>query len=119
YLKHLKENTLLDILDHIPVSKGDVFLLEAGTVHAIGGGVVLAEIQQTSDITYRIYDFDRKDASGNLRQLHVKEAVEAINYEESDTQKVYDKNVNQPNLMVDSEYFITSFLPLEDELEIN
>lgn len=118
YSKHLHDNTLLDILDQITVSKGDVFLLEAGTVHAIGGGIVLAEIQQTSDITYRIYDFDRKDADGNFRPLHVKEAVDAINFAESDTKKIYGKAVNTSNLMVDGKYFRTSCLPLSGELDI-
>ena len=118
YLKHLKDNTLVDILEQIPVSPGDVFLLETGTVHAIGAGIVVAEIQQTSDITYRIYDFNRKDANGNLRQLHVEESLEAINYEETDAQKVYDRNLNQSNPMVDCDYFTTNFLPINGNVPI-
>lgn len=118
YLKHLKDKTLLDILDQITVAPGDVFLLETGTVHAIGAGIVLAEIQQTSDITYRIYDFDRRDANGNLRELHIDEALEAINYEVTDTQKVYKDNANQANMMVDCQYFTTNFFPLDGIAEI-
>jgi mannose-6-phosphate isomerase len=66
-LENLKNKTLLSILDDIKVKSGD-FLLETGTVHAIGAGLVVAEIQQTSDITYRLYDFDRLDANGNTRE---------------------------------------------------
>jgi mannose-6-phosphate isomerase len=67
-------------LNESPVKKGDVFFLETGTIHAIGAGVVVAEIQQTSDITYRIYDWDRVDANGQGRELHTDLALEAINY---------------------------------------
>ena len=118
YLKSLEDKTLLDLLEHIPISQGDVFLLEAGTVHAIGAGALIAEIQQTSDVTYRIYDFDRKDSDGNLRQLHVEEALEAIDYSESDAQKVYEQVANQSNAMVACEYFTTNFLPLDGKVAV-
>jgi mannose-6-phosphate isomerase len=118
YLENLKNKTLVDILDEIPVTTGDVFFLETGTVHAIGAGILLAEIQQTSDITYRIYDFDRVDKDGKPRELHVDEALEAINYEESDAQKLYTKNQNQSNVMVDCPYFTTNFLPLDGKSNI-
>lgn len=118
YLEHLKDNTLISILDDIKVKSGDVFFLETGTVHAIGAGLVVAEIQQTSDITYRIYDFDRKDAQGNTRELHVDLALEAINYNKVDTFKEYAKEVNQSNTIVDCPYFTTNFLPLEGEKEV-
>jgi mannose-6-phosphate isomerase len=78
YLNHVNNKTIVTILDQIPVQKGDVFFLETGTIHAIGAGTVIAEIQQTSDITYRIYDFDRKDEQGNTRELHNDLALEAI-----------------------------------------
>jgi len=119
YLEHLKDNTLVSILDDVKVKSGDVFFLETGTVHAIGAGLVVAEIQQTSDITYRLYDFDRKDAQGNTRELHVDLALEAINYNKVDTFKEYTKKVNQSNTIVDCPYFTTNFLPLEGEKEIN
>jgi mannose-6-phosphate isomerase len=119
YLSHLADKTLLDILEKVETKAGDVFFLETGTVHAIGAGVLLAEIQQTSDITYRIYDFDRKDANGNTRELHVDLALEAINYEETDTQKVYPENVNESNNMVDCPYFTTNFFPLDGKADIS
>jgi len=91
YLKSLKDKTILGLLHTVTAKKGDVFFLETGTVHAIGAGLVIAEIQQTSDITYRIYDFDRKDANGNTRELHVDLALDAINYEKTETRKEYTK----------------------------
>jgi len=112
YLSHLNNKTLLDILDTKKVQSGDVFMLETGTIHAIGAGTVIAEIQQTSDITYRVYDFDRKDANGNTRELHVDLALEALNYDKIEAQRFYDKIDNTANAVVDCPYFTTSFIPL-------
>jgi mannose-6-phosphate isomerase len=119
YLKHLNDNTLVSILDDVKAKAGDVFFLETGTVHAIGAGLVVAEIQQTSDITYRLYDFDRVDAQGNKRELHVDLALDAINYNKVDTQKKYDSKANTSNVVVDCPYFTTNFLPLENKLEVS
>ena len=119
YLQHLKDKTLLSILDDVKTKAGDVFFLETGTVHAIGAGLVIAEIQQTSDITYRLYDFDRKDAQGNTRELHVDLALDAINYKRVDTQKKYDTKINTSNLVVDCPYFTTNFIPLEDKINVH
>ncbi|MCI4442040.1 MAG: class I mannose-6-phosphate isomerase [Lentimicrobium sp.] len=119
YLENLKNKTLLSILDNVKVEVGDVFFLETGTVHAIGAGLVIAEIQQTSDITYRLYDFDRVDAAGNHRELHVDLALDAINYKKIDTHKKYNKDLNQSNFMVDCPYFTTNFLPLDGKIEVN
>ena len=113
YLQHLENNTLVDLLEEIKVKTGDVFFLETGTVHAIGAGLVVAEIQQTSDITYRLYDFDRRDADGNLRELHVDLALDAINYNTVDTQKRYNKVQNKSNEIVDCPYFTTNYFPLD------
>lgn len=119
YLKHLKDNTLVSILDNVKAKAGDVFFLETGTVHAIGAGLVVAEIQQTSDITYRLYDFDRVDAQGNKRELHVDLALDAINYNKVNTQKEYDSKTNTSNVVVDCPYFTTNFIPLESDTEIS
>ena len=94
YVKSLENKSVLSILNDVKVNEGDAFLLETGTVHAIGAGMVLAEIQQTSDVTYRIYDFDRVDAQGNRRELHVDLALEAINYDTVETKKEYSKIQN-------------------------
>ncbi|MFL9843012.1 type I phosphomannose isomerase catalytic subunit [Flavobacterium rhizosphaerae] len=112
YLEKLKSKQLIDILNQVPAKKGDVYFLETGTIHAIGGGIVIAEIQQTSDITYRVYDWDRVDANGNSRELHVEEALDAMNYNTTDTQKTYTKDENKSNTMVDCPYFTTNYLPL-------
>jgi mannose-6-phosphate isomerase len=119
YLNCLKNKTLLSILDEVKVNEGDVFFLETGTVHAIGAGMIVAEIQQTSDITYRIYDFDRKDADGNERELHVDLALDAINYNKIEAQKVYDKDINISNQVIDCKFFTTNFIPLNGAMEIS
>ncbi|BFM43789.1 class I mannose-6-phosphate isomerase [Flavobacterium sp. CFS9] len=119
YLENLNNNTLVSILDDVKAKAGDVFFLETGTVHAIGAGLVVAEIQQTSDITYRLYDFDRTDAQGNKRELHVDLALDAINYKKVDTQKKYETTLNQSNGVVDCPYFTTNFLPLDGILEVS
>jgi mannose-6-phosphate isomerase len=119
YVKHLENKTILDILDSKKVHQGNIFFLETGTIHAIGAGMVVAEIQQTSDITYRIYDFDRKDANGNERELHTNLALEAINFNKVNTQKNYSKIINQSNETVICPYFTTNFIPLDGKITIN
>lgn len=119
YVKHLEDDTLVSILDTVKAKSGDVFFLETGTVHAIGAGILIAEIQQTSDITYRLYDFNRKDAQGNTRELHIDLALDAINYKKVDTYKTYLKEFNQSNSIVDCPYFTTNFIPLEGNLTVN
>ena len=73
---HIQDGTLLDYVRLVPVKKGDVFFIEAGTLHAIGAGVVIAEIQQNSNLTYRVYDYERVDDDGNPRELHIDKAVD-------------------------------------------
>jgi mannose-6-phosphate isomerase len=119
YLQNLKNKTLVSILGDVKVKTGDVFFLETGTIHAVGAGIVLAEIQQTSDITYRIYDFDRVDANGKTRELHVDLALEAINYNKVDTCKEYNKEHNKSNRVVDCPYFTTNYLPLEGSVNVS
>ena len=112
YQKHLSENTLSDILHYEKVKKGDSFFINTGTVHAIGAGVVLAEIQQTSDITYRIYDYNRPGLDGELRELHTELAIDAINFENTKTKLDYKDESNIPVSLCKSEYFHTNKLVL-------
>lgn len=119
FLENVHDKTLLDILDTKKVQKGDVFLLNTGTIHAIGAGNLIAEIQQTSDITYRIYDFDRVDGKGNPRELHLDLALEAINYDTVEAQKTYTKTQNVSNEMVHCNYFTTNFLPLTGSVALH
>lgn len=117
YTESLENDTLLDLLNYVPVTEGDTFFINTGKIHAIGAGVVLAEIQQTSDLTYRIFDFNRKDADGNLRELHTDLALDAIDYEKKDDFKVdYSTDPNAANTMVHCPYFKTNFLELTDTL---
>lgn len=117
YLVHLENKTLPRILKEIPVKPGDVFFLETGTIHAIGAGIVLAEIQQTSDITYRIYDWDRVDDAGNSRELHIDLALEAINYDVVNAKKRYQQQKNEHNEAVQCDYFTTNVIPLDGNMK--
>jgi len=119
YVQNLNNKTLLTILDTKTVKQGEVYFLETGTVHAIGAGTLIAEIQQNSDITYRLYDFDRVDANGNLRELHIDLALEAINYETVEAQKDYLKKENVSNSLVDCRFFTTNIIPLNGEVKVN
>ena len=119
YIKNINSKTLLNILDTKKVKEGDIFFLETGTIHAIGAGIVIAEIQQTSDITYRVYDFDRVDANGNTRELHIDLALEAINYDVVESQKKYPKVENVSNEIVNCNYFTTNIIPLNGKANIN
>lgn len=110
YQEHLNNNTLTDILNYEKVKEGDTFFINTGKIHAIGAGIMLAEIQQTSDITYRVYDFNRKDKEGNLRELHTELALDAIDYEMKDDFKVdYVNEENSCGPMVDCPYFTTNY----------
>lgn len=112
YLEHLDNKTLPSVLQEYYVKKGDVFFIETGTIHAIGGGILLAEIQQTSDITYRVYDWDRVDANGKERELHVDLALEAINYQKKQTKIDYVKEEDASVALVDCPYFTTNLVSL-------
>lgn len=115
YLKHLESKTLVTILNETPVQKGDAFFLETGTVHAIGAGVLIAEIQQTSDVTYRLYDWDRVDANGIGRELHNDLAVDAINYNETNTKVSYNKGTNESVNLVECPFFTTNIIEVSEK----
>lgn len=118
YLSHLKNKTLTDIVNFDKVKAGDTYFIEAGRIHAIGAGVLLAEIQQTSNITYRVYDWDRVDEAGNERELHNDLAIDSFDFNMPDNFKVqYDKIKNQPNEMVSCKYFTTNYLEVNGLLE--
>lgn len=118
YLKHLEEKTLTEILNFDTVKEGDTYFIEAGRVHAIGAGVLLAEIQQTSDVTYRVYDWDRVDSDGNERELHNDIAIDAFNFEmENDFRIDYEKRKNASNKMVSCPFFTTNFIEITSEIE--
>ncbi|MDP5081926.1 MAG: class I mannose-6-phosphate isomerase [Winogradskyella sp.] len=119
YLKHLKNKSLTKILNFDKVKEGDTYFIEAGRVHAIGAGVLLAEIQQTSDVTYRVYDWDRVDAEGNERDLHNDIAIDAFDFNmEDDFRVTYEGHKNIPNTMVSCPFFSTNFIEIDETLEL-
>ena len=120
YKAMVEDDTICDALAQYKVKEGDVFFLPAGRIHAIGTGCFLAEIQQTSDVTYRIYDYKRKDKDGNYRQLHTKEAAECINYKvEKDYRTEYLPVKNQGVGLVQCPYFTTSVYDLTEPMTID
>ena len=109
YQQMVEDDTICDALARYPVSEGDVFFIPAGRIHAIGAGCLLAEIQQTSDVTYRIYDYKRRDKNGNLRQLHTREALESIDFSVyPDYRSHYTPKKDQGVEIVTCPYFTTS-----------
>ena len=120
YAQMVENDTIVDAIDRYEVKEGDCFFLPAGRIHAIGTGCFLAEIQQTSDVTYRIYDFNRKDKNGNYRQLHTKEAAECINYNvESNYRTEYTPVKNQGVSLVQCPYFNTAVYDLDEPMTID
>jgi mannose-6-phosphate isomerase len=118
YLEYLENGKITELLNFEEVQKGDSVFINTGKVHAIGGGVLLAEIQQTSDITYRIYDWDRVDANGESRELHTALALDAIDFEKKDDYKLnYDKEPNSSSEIASCEYFTTNYLPVKGQVE--
>ena len=120
YKEMVENDTICDALAQYAVKEGDCFFLPAGRIHAIGTGCFLAEIQQTSDVTYRIYDFKRKDKDGNYRQLHTKEAAECINYTvENNYRTEYVPVKNQGIALVSCPYFSTAVYDLDEPMTLD
>jgi mannose-6-phosphate isomerase len=114
YVRRVEDHTIMEVMQRYEVTPGDVFFLPAGRVHAIGAGCFIAEIQQTSDITYRIYDYNRKDANGNTRELHTELAQDAIDYTYHDDYRThYTPIENEPAELVNCQYFTTNLLNVD------
>jgi mannose-6-phosphate isomerase len=117
YLEYFNSGRLLELLNREEDKKDDVYFLPAGRVHTIGKGLLIAEIQQTSDITYRIYDFDRTDKDGNSRQLHTEEALDAIDYNfYNDYRTSYSKK-GEESLLASCKYFVVNRLQISGETD--
>ena len=120
YKAMVEDDTITDALAQYEVKEDDCFFLPAGRIHAIGTGCFLAEIQQTSDVTYRIYDFKRKDKDGNYRQLHTKEAAECINCTvEDDYRTHYEHKKNEGVTLVECPYFTTAVYDLDEPMTLD
>ncbi len=109
----LKDGTILDALNFFKVKKGESYIINPGTIHAIGKGVRLIEIQQNSDLTYRLYDYLRKDKDGNYRELHIDKALKVIDYHK------YQPNKPQDGYIAKNQYFVVKKLEFNGELEIS
>lgn len=117
YKERIHNSTITEVLEEYSIHPGDVFFLPAGRVHSIGAGAFIAEIQQTSDITYRIFDFNRKDSQGKPRELHTDLAKDAINYEVLDDYRTnYELVKDEPIELVACPYFTTSLYDLTEEI---
>ena len=120
FQQYFRNKKLTEVLNYENVKDGDVFYIPAGRIHALGTGICLAEIQQTSDITYRIYDWDRKDDKGNPRELHYEQSLDAIDYKGIDSNKIISSS--KPNIsknLVESPYFTTNTLAFDKPLDID
>ncbi len=111
---------VLKVLNKESATSDDVFFLPSGRIHSIGKGILLAEIQQTSDITYRVYDFDRVDNLGKKRNLHIDQAVDVIDYEIKDSYKtLVDLKLNKTTTLVKCDYFTTNLLSIDSQIATN
>ena len=120
YKKRIEDGTITEVLADHTVKAGDVFYLPAGRVHAICGGILLAEVQQSSDVTYRIYDYNRPGLDGKPRELHTELAAQALDYEvERNYRTDYPKFDNRATLIVDSPYFSVRVLEFNDKFHRN
>lgn len=118
YVKRVENNTITDVLSFHKVKSGDVFFLPAGRIHAIGKGIFIAEIQQSSNITYRIYDYNRKDKNGNTRELHTELAKDAIDYKLYDNlQTTYAPAPDKEVKLAECKYFVTNLLDVKSSIE--
>jgi mannose-6-phosphate isomerase len=118
YLENLNNNSLTKIVNRFHVTPGDVFYIPAGRIHAIGAGILLAEIQQTSDITYRLYDWGRTDQKGKSRELHTELALDAIDYNYyNDIKTDYTDKINQVNNLVKCDFFTTNKIKFDSPVE--
>ena len=118
YKERVHDGTFGEVLHSSKIKAGDVFYVPAGRVHGIGAGAFVAEIQQTSDITYRIFDYNRKDANGHTRELHTTQAMEAINFfdVQDDFRTHYEAEVNEPVEILATPYFTTSIYDMTEDI---
>ena len=120
YAQMVADDTITEALSQYHVQEGDVFFIPAGRIHTIGAGCFVAEIQQTSDVTYRIYDYNRRDKDGNLRQLHTKEAAESIDYRVlPDYRTAYKLEKNVPEQVVQCPFFTTAVYDIDEPMTLD
>ncbi len=122
FIERINNNTLTEVLNYVKVKKGDAFFIEAGTIHSIGAGMVIAEIQQNSNITYRVYDYGRIGVDGKPRELHINKAIEVTNLkklvENNNELEKFSYNEYSEVLLAKCEYFTTKKLEINTNIEI-
>lgn len=120
YIEYLESGRLKEILNVEKAASGDVFFIPAGRIHAIGAGITLLEIQQTSDVTYRVYDWDRKDENGQSRELHTEKALQVLDFRKFDLYKTpYELEENQFCTLIKNPYFTTRMMSFSQEREVD
>lgn len=113
-LRRIQDNTILEVLNKVKTHKGDCFLIEAGTIHSIGSGNLICEIQENSNCTYRIYDYNRKDSSGNLRSLDIDKAMDVARL--TPIKQLVQKRTNEKQCLLGTcKYFESSLYTVEDK----
>lgn len=119
FRQHIRDNTVTDLMNKVPVHKGDVFYIKAGTLHAIGSGILVAEIQQNSNVTYRVYDYERTDKYGNKRPLHIEEAMKVIDFRHQS--EIHHKTYSENNVTVlnECEFFRVYEISAENQYVIS
>ncbi|PQB04802.1 type I phosphomannose isomerase catalytic subunit [Aureitalea marina] len=115
YLQHLELGTLSEVMGEVTVRAGDSYFISPGTVHAIGGGILLAEIQQSSDITYRLYDWDRPGTDGKMRELHTEEALDVIQFKSGAKALEFGKEKDCWHNLKRTKYFDVRLMELEND----
>ncbi len=122
FRRKIEDDTILDVLNKVDVKKGDCFFIESGTIHAIGAGILICEIQQNSNTTYRVYDYARRGADGKLRELHVDKAIEVSKMIPSDTSDKQGKAVEiiggTEKRLASCKYFTTDKYEVETEIKL-
>jgi mannose-6-phosphate isomerase len=121
FRRAIEENTLLDKVNSVPVKKGDVFFIKSGTLHAIGKGILIAEIQQNSNTTYRVYDYGRVGADGKPRELHIEKALEVTDLKPTvpyEPEKPVIRNGSARQLLADCEYFTVNRHEIETQVQL-
>lgn len=123
FLRRVIDNSLTEILNKVPVRRGDVFYIRPGTIHAIGGGIIICEFQENSNTTYRVYDYGRRDAEGNLRELHIDKAIDVIKLKK-EPDLVSIRNIEQhmgylKERLVACEYFTVYKYIVKSEMMLN
>ena len=123
FRRHLENGTILDVCNQVPVKKGDVFFIPSGTLHSIGKGILLCEIQQNSNTTYRVYDYGRVGKDGRPRELHIEKAMDVVRLTPSARQQVYPARIRiladaGIDLLADCEYFTVYHINLHGSLRL-